>query len=159
MERTLCEDRESCRSIPDDELGCDTAISQSVEEIYDPVHRQFIDEHSLVYVSLLNDCCPTHTLLCHHWLLVVTEDRLNCVCDKSNKKRETPLIPLPWLTNYYNTVHSRCFELWQVYFTVVLILFLTPNPSLSLYFQTKKLIFGCVDANFARAVTSTYQYQ
>ena len=28
MEITLCEDRESCRNVPDDELGCDTAISQ-----------------------------------------------------------------------------------------------------------------------------------
>ena len=34
MERTLCEDRESCRSVPDDELGCDMAISQSVSHMY-----------------------------------------------------------------------------------------------------------------------------
>ena len=33
MERTLCEDRESCRSVTDGELGCDTAISQSVSHI------------------------------------------------------------------------------------------------------------------------------
>ena len=46
------------------------------------------------------------------------------------------------------TVHSTCIELWSIDFTVVLILFLTPNPSLSLYFETDKMIFGCVDANF-----------
>ena len=33
MERTLCEDRESCRSVLDDELGCDTAQSQSVSQL------------------------------------------------------------------------------------------------------------------------------
>ena len=29
---TQGQDRESCRSVPDDELGCDTAISQSVSQ-------------------------------------------------------------------------------------------------------------------------------
>ena len=33
----------------------------------------------------------------------------------------------------------------------------SPNPSSPLHFQTDKLIFGCVDANFCPPVTSTYQ--
>ena len=52
------------------------------------------------------------------------------------------------------TVYSTCIELWEVDFTVVLILSQTPNPSLSLYFQRDKLIFGCVDANLSPPVIS-----
>ena len=37
-----------------------------------------------------------------------------------------------------------------------MIRFLAPNPSISLYFQTDKLIFGCVYAKFGPPVTSTY---
>ena len=36
----------------------------------------------------------------------------------------------------------------KLIFIAALILFLVPNPSISLYFQTDKLIFGCVDVNF-----------
>ena len=33
-----------------------------------------------------------------------------------------------------------------------------PHPFLFLHFQTDKLIFGCVDANFGPPMTSTYQW-
>ena len=66
---------------------------------------------------------------------------------------------LYWYQN--NTLHSTCIELWEVDFTAVLILFLSPSPLLDnpffffLHFQTDKLIFGCVDVNFGPSVTST----
>ena len=41
-------------------------------------------------------------------------------------------------------------------FAVVMILSLTPNPSLSSLFQTDKLISGYIDANFGPPVTPTY---
>ena len=53
------------------------------------------------------------------------------------------------------SVLSSCIELQKVDFTVVLVLFLIPNPSLSLYFQTDKSIFGYTYANFVPPLIST----